>query len=253
VQDVNMGAVSETETVHAPAARRFPVQVGGFDGTLEELVLAAQRGDVDLRELSVAQVTSQVGRRLSGPEVGGDLRDAGEALNLLARLLSMKAARITGADAEDGAEEDVPVESPAGQRLAEYRLYRAAMEALLLEPAETGGRSFLGLVAPDILPLERLRIPPERLTAAFRQVLEHLLEEGDFPMGMVTFSVEEKAGILRAALARGPLQFEAIFAGVTSRLEAVACFLALLELLKLGEAAVEQPEPFGPILVSAGA
>jgi chromatin segregation and condensation protein Rec8/ScpA/Scc1 (kleisin family) len=107
-------------------------------------------------------------------------------------------------------------------------------------------------VAPDILPLERLRIPPERLTAAFRQVLERLQEEGPFPMGMVTFSVEEKAALLRAALRRGPMQFEAIFAGVTSRLEAVACFLALLELLKLGEAAVVQSEPFGPIMVFAG-
>ena len=247
-----MGAVSEKETVHAPAPRRLPVQVGGFDGTLEELVLAAQRGDIDLRELPVAQVTTQVGRQLSGPELGGDLRDAAEALSLLARLLSMKAARITGADAQDELEEEPLVESQAGQRLAEYRLYRAAMEALLVEPAEMGGRSFLGLVAPDILPLERLRIPPERLTAAFRQVLERLQEEGPFPMGMVTFSVEEKAALLRAALRRGPMQFEAIFAGVTSRLEAVACFLALLELLKLGEAAVVQSEPFGPIMVFAG-
>ena len=172
-----MGDVSEKETVHAPAPRRLPVQVGGFDGTLEELVLAAQRGDVDLRELAVAQVTTQVGRHLSGPELGGDLRDAAEALSLLARLLSMKAARITGADAQDELEEEPLVESQAGQRLAEYRLYRAAMEALLVEPAEMGGRSFLGLVAPDILPLERLRIPPERLTAAFRQVLERLQEE----------------------------------------------------------------------------
>jgi hypothetical protein len=60
-----MGAVSEKETVHAPAPRRLPVQVVGFDGTLEELVLAAQRGDVDLRELPVAQVTTR--SRASSP------------------------------------------------------------------------------------------------------------------------------------------------------------------------------------------
>ena len=57
-------------------------------------------------------------------------------------------------------EEEAPPETDAGRRLAEYRLFRAAMEALLLEPAETGERSFLGLVAPEVLPLERLRIPP---------------------------------------------------------------------------------------------
>ena len=66
---------------------------------------------------------------------------------------------------------------------------------------------------------------------------------------MVTFSVEEKGAWLLELLGRGPIDFEAIFAEVTSRLEAVACFLALLELLKRGQAEVDQPEPFGPIRV----
>jgi segregation and condensation protein A len=228
--------------------RRFPVEVGGFSGTLEELVLAAQRGDVDLRDLPVAQVTTQVSRQLTGSELGGDLRDAAEALGLLARLLSMKATKVTEGTAELDEEETV-VPSEAGRRLAEYRLFRAAMEALLLEPAETGERSFLGLVAPEILPLERLRIPPDRLAAAFRQVLERLQDAAPLPVGMVTFSVEEKVAWLLVLLGRGPVEFEAIFVEVTTRLEAVACFLALLELLKRGLAVVDQPEPFGPILV----
>jgi segregation and condensation protein A len=227
--------------------RRFPVRVGDFDGTLEELVLAVQRGDVDLRELPVAQVTTQVSRQLSGVELEGDLRDAAEALGLLARLLSMKAARVTEIEVEP--EEEPVVESEAGRRLAEYLLFRAAMEALLLEPAETGQRSFLGLVAPEVLPVERLRIPPDRLAAAFRQVLERLQDAAPLPVGMVTFSVEEKATWLLELLSHGPLDFEAIFVEVTTRLEAVACFLALLELLKRGRAVVDQPEPFGPIRV----
>ncbi len=246
-----MAAMSESTSGAGRTAvpRRFQVQVGEFDGSLEELVLAAQRGDVDLRELPVAQVTSQVSRQLSGIELGGDLRDAAEALGLLSRLLSMKAARVTEIDVEP--EEEPIVESEAGRRLAEYRLFRAAMEALLLEPAEIGQRSFLGLVAPEVLPVERLRIPPDRLAAAFRQVLERLQEAAPLPVGMVTFSVEEKAAWLLDLLTRGAVDFEAIFAEVTSRLEAVACFLALLELLKRGRAVVEQPEPFGPIRVRA--
>ncbi len=230
-------------------ARRFPVEVGEFSGSLEELVLAAQRGDLDLRELAVAEVTTQVSRQLGGADLGGDLRDAAEALGLLARLLSLKAARVTEVDVEP--EEEAAPETDAGRRLAEYRLFRAAMEALLLEPAETGERSFLGLVAPDVLPLERLRIPPDRLAAAFRQVLERLQDAGPLPVGMVTFSVEEKVAWLRGLLARAPVEFEGIFAEVSTRLEAVACFLALLELLKRGEAVVDQPEIFGPIRVRA--
>jgi len=46
-----------------------------------------------------------------------------------------------------------------------------------------------------------------------------------------------------ACRAAGPraVEFEAMFAEVTTRLEAVACFLALLELLKRGLAVVDQP------------
>ena len=69
---------------------------------------------------------------------------------------------------------------------------------------------------------------------------------------MVIFSAEEKAAWLEGLLARGPLDFEAIFAEVESRLEAVACFLGLLDLLRRGRAVVDQPAPFGPIRVSAG-
>ena len=87
-------------------------------------------------------------RHLAGHEPGADLREAAEALGLLSRLLAMKAARVTEGEAQpDDAEEPVD-ESAAGRRLAEYRLFRAAMEALLLEPAETGQRSFLSLFSP---------------------------------------------------------------------------------------------------------
>jgi segregation and condensation protein A len=249
-----MSPMSEPETTAAshPRARgRFGIDVAGFSGSLEELVLAAQRGDVELHDLRVAEVTGQVSRQLSGPELGGDLRDAAEALSLLARLVALKAARITDtAASEADVDEEAPIESDAGRRLAEYRLYKAAADALLADAAEAGARSFLGIVSADVLPLERLRIPPERLAAAFRAVLERLQESPPIPVGAVTFSVEEKVGWIRQLLASGPIAFEEIFAGVVSRLEAVACFLALLELLKRGEASVDQDSPFGPIRVT---
>jgi chromatin segregation and condensation protein Rec8/ScpA/Scc1 (kleisin family) len=228
------------------------VRVGEFDGSLEELVLAAQRGEVDVRHLALAQVTSQVSRQLSGGESTGRLREAAEALGLLSRLLALKAARVTETGAPADEMEAAVEESEAGRRLAEYRLFRAAMEAVLMEPAETGERSFLSLVSPEVLPVERLRIPPDRLAAAFRQVLLRLQDRAPLPVGMVTFSVEEKVTWLERLLAQGPVDFEAIFSGVGSRLEAVACFLGLLDLLRRGLAVVDQPEAFGPIRVLPG-
>jgi segregation and condensation protein A len=226
------------------------VDVPGFQGSLQELVSRAHCGDIDVTAISVSAITSAYRRRVEGQGSRPDLRDTADFLTLLARLIAMKAAAVMPSQnlTDDVAdEEDAGTE--AGRRLAEYRLFKAAAEALLAGPADEGARSFLGLVSPEVIPVERMRIAPERLAAAFRAVLERFPEAEPLPVA-ITFSVADKVADLRERLASGPLAFEELFAGVSSRLEAVACFLALLELLKEGSATVAQPEPFGPITVS---
>ena len=234
-------------------ASRFPVDVPGYSGTLEQLVARAQRGEVDLDGLAVAEITRSFRAQLESPGAEVDLREVADFLSLAARLVTLKAARLNPS-ARD-AEEDPNVEPPAddaGRRLSEYRLFKAAADALLAEPSEEGARSFLGLVAPEVIPVERLRIPPERLAAAFREVLARLSEAQPLPVGSVTFSVDEKMVEISRLLQAGPLDFGQLFAAVTTRLEAVACFLALLELIRLGRATVTQQDPYGAITVRSG-
>lgn len=234
-------------------ASRFPVEVEGFAGSLEELVQRAQRGDVDLAALPVGAITRDYRARVT--ESGADPRDLADFVSLAARLLSLKARRLlpegpieAGIEPPGG---DGPIDDP-GARLAEYRLFRAAAEALLAEAAEEGMRSFLGLVSAEVAPTERLSIPPERLAAAFRRVLERLPEIEELTVDTVTYSVEEKAAELGELLrSRGRVGFDEIFETVRSRLEAVACFLALLELVRGGRAAVDQEGPFAAITVTA--
>lgn len=237
-----------------PEGTRFRVEVSGYDGPLDELVRRAQQGDVDLSVISVASITDGFRRLLEADPASAQLQDVADFLTLAARLVALKAAAVMPDALEAGeAEEEGTVsdDDESARRLAEYWRFKAAADALLSGAAEEGARSFLGLVSPEVIPVERMRIPPERLAAAFRAVLERLAEEEPLPVGVTTFSVEEKVAELRERLQAGVLRFEEIFAGVATRLEAVACFLALLELLKRGEATVEQAEAFGPITVTA--
>jgi segregation and condensation protein A len=243
---------SPPELLEADSAERFHVQVTGFSGSLEQLVVRAQRGDVDLDGIAVAEITGQYRERMEAAGDQVDLREVADFLSLAARLVALKAARLNPTPPGDDDAEDDDAADDAGRRLSEYRLFKAAAEALLAEAAEEGTRSFLGLVAPELIPVERLRIPPERLAAAFREVLLRLDEVEPLPVGAVIFSVDEKMTEIRERLRGGRLAFEELFATVTTRLEAVACFLALLELLRLGEVIVDQEEPFGPITVHAG-
>lgn len=260
-----MHSGAESESPNAPVtatvtlesapgeASRVKVDLPGFSGPLDELVRRAQRGDVDLATLSVAAITDGFRRFLDGDPGRAQLQDVADFLTLAARLVALKAAAVLPDSPAEAAEEEPEDDGgDAGRRLAEYRLFKAAADALLGGAVEEGARSFLGLVSPEVIPLERMRIPPERLAAAFRAVLERLSAEEPLPVGVVTFSVEEKMVDLRERLSHGPLRFEELFTGVATRLEAVACFLALLELLRRDEASVDQTEPFGPITVTAG-
>jgi segregation and condensation protein A len=172
-------------------------------------------------------------------------------LTLAARLVALKASTLLpDSEPDETGEGDADPEAAAGERLAEYRLFKAAVDSLLSD-ADEGFQSFLGLVAPEVLPVERLRITPDRLAAALRTVIERLKEDEPLPLGVVTFSVREMAERLSSRLKGGrSLRFEELFDGMTSRLEAVACFLALLQLLSGAQASVEQKTPFGPIMVT---
>lgn len=228
------------------------VDVPGYSGPLDRLVSAAQRGELDLSALPVSAVTEQFRQRMSRPQPP-TLDEVADFLALAARLVALKAAALLpeSSAAGDG-EADEGAEDDAGRRLAEYRLFRAAVDSLLAG-ADDGYRSFLGLVAPEVVPVERLRVAPERLVAALRAVVERLSPDEPLPLGSVTFSVREMVARLRARLAGGGVvAFEALFTDVTSRLEAVACFLALLEMLNGNEATVHQDHPFGPILIRLG-
>src|ERR1700682_1686218 len=162
-------------------AATITVDAPGFHGSLEELVARANRGDIDLSELTVSTVIADARAALESPERSGDLRAVADALALLARLVALKAAAVLPDQIAATADPEEDISSDAGRRLAEYRLFKAAAEALLAEAATDGARSFLGLVSTEVIPVERLRIPPERLAAAFRAVLERL--RGSAPRG----------------------------------------------------------------------
>jgi segregation and condensation protein A len=204
--------------------------------------------------VQVSEITAGYRRWLEASDPKPEAREVADFLTLAGRLLTLKAQRLLPdgpIEAEHPVEEEAEIGDDPGARLAEYRLFKEAAEALLSEVAEQGARSFLSLVAPDVIPVERLAIPAERLAAAFRAVLERIPEADPLHLEATLFSVEEKLACLREMLrSRRSLKFDELFHDVRSRLEAVATFLALLELLKSGSARVAQGEAFGDITVS---
>lgn len=218
---------------------------------LNSMLLEAQRGDLDLGTVELAAFSRDLKAEVGEADSDLDLLWAAESLQLLARLLENKMGRHLD-EATDAAliRETEPVEAEdPGERLAEYRLFKAAAGVLLAD-SSAGPKAFLRVLGLPVEPQASLHLSPETLAVALGELLARLPDPTELELALPRYSVTEKMDELRQLLADlKSLRFDQVFAAARDRLEAVAFFLALLELIWSGEASCSQAGPNSPILV----
>jgi segregation and condensation protein A len=232
--------------------RELELDLDAFEGPFDLLLTLVLKEEVDLAEVDVAGIVVAFVERLA--ERGElDLEACGEFLVLVAALLELKArglfpdeeAELADLEPEEAAEE-------LARRLAEYRRAKEAA-AWLAERLEGEGDRFFRLGPAPLTPKIERRLAdqePESLAVALRLLaaeppsvsLAHL--ELRFP------PVSQFLERFRVLLSRRRVfDLDAEVEGM-SRIEQAVAFLALLELRRSGEVALEQAAPFAPIRVS---
>ncbi|GIW39624.1 MAG: segregation and condensation protein A [Candidatus Binatia bacterium] len=223
-----------------------------FDGPLDLLLHLIKKNEVEITDIPVARITEQY---LEVLEFMEELRldVAAEFLVMAATLLLIKSRMLlpeepSGAAAEDG-EEDPRTELV--RRLLEYQRYREAASILAGRPQlyqEVFPR-------PDAEEAEEPEPGPTKVSVwelldAFRRVLERTRAAPVHRVERERVSLRDRVRLVLGALAaRRRLTFDSLFEGSWTRLELVVTFLAVLELVRLGAVAAEQPEPLGPIVL----
>ncbi|MGH7639419.1 MAG: hypothetical protein ACREOL_00680 [Candidatus Dormibacteria bacterium] len=217
---------------------------------LTGLLAQAQRGELDLNQLELSQRTARLRQLTDGPAADLDLLWAAESLQTLTRLVELKMGRQMEGDATASAEEAAEeADSDPGQRLAEYRLFKAAAGVLLAD-ASAGPKAFLRVLGLPVEPKSQLELSPQALALALGELLARLPEPTELEFARPRHSVWDKMKALRDLLQIRPrLTFDAVFASAGDRLEAVALFMALLELIWAGEVDCTQASAGSPILV----
>ena len=182
-----------------------------------------------------------------------DLEACGEFLVLIAALLELKAralfpdeeAELAELEPEEAAEE-------LARRLAEYRRMKEAAGWLAERLAGERDRYFRVGPAPIAPRPERKLAPqdPHQLAATLRLLAEPPPQVSLAHMSLRFPPVSQFLERFRAVLRRRRrFDFDAEV-GSLSRVDQAVAFLALLELRKTGEIALEQAAPFSPIRVS---
>lgn len=227
----------------------YQVNLEKFSGPLDLLLQLIEQEELDISQVSLAKVTDQY---LAYLDEQSDL-PAGELADFLTvatKLLVIKSKTLLPQMADE--EED-----SAEQLEAQLKMYKEYLEASKKMEARLaeGRRSF----SRERLPVDfRPKFsPPPTLTAdtlknIFEEIIKRVEYVASLPQKIMerTVSLKEIVNGIREALGRAQkISFKEVIASAKSKHDVVVCFMALLELIKSGEAAVNQQGIFDEIEV----
>lgn len=234
------------------SSNEYKVKLEVFEGPLDLLLYLIKKDEVDIYDISIERITHQYLEFMEAFKVL-DLEVAGEFVVMAANLIYIKSRTLLPVDVqppEEEAEEDDPrwdlirqlVEykkfKDAAAQLSQRELEQSNLFSRLPESVEQAVERPLGEVSVfDLINafnkiLKRLDSKPENLREIFEE----------------NFTVSDKIDLIMKLTSSGvPLKFTELFARAASRSEIVVTFLALLELVRLKQLQLAQPEVFGEI------
>ncbi len=254
----------------ASASPRPTITLPVFEGPLALLLHLIRSHKLEIADIPIAQITDQYLEYLALME-SLDLDIAGEFLVMAATLMEIK-SRLLLPRPEPLVEEDEGIDPRAEliARLLEYERFQAVAETLR-ERAEESRRSFARTAVEQwegAIPLVELR-PADLLDALRRMRLtDEEAEEGGGSRGpalrvrrqQINLRQRMQEIVRRLEAADRPLAFSALLRahrtenGRLTRHEVLVTFLAVLELVRLGDISAWQEEGLGEIILAkAGA
>lgn len=234
----------------------YQVRLAVFEGPLDLLLHLIEKQEVDIWEVSIAEIARQYLAFLRDiPRI--ELEAAGEYLAMAALLVRIKARHLLPHAVIDEDDEDeadaAALEEELRQRLAEYKRYKDVAEALAelsAARAQYGLRPLpLTNEGPVVAPGPPADFHVDKLTRAFLDLLTKERPEPRKPPQLRKVDLRGAMVQVRRALraARGSVSFRSLFSEHASRWDWIVTFLAVLELVHMGNVQVHQPELFGEL------
>ena len=239
-------------------ARRpiYEVRLDTFEGPLDLLLHLIREHEIDIYDIPLAIITEQYLEYISFME-SLDLALAGEFLEMAATLIRIKVQMLLPKETDAGEEEEDPRQQLV-RKLVEYKQFKEVAGALSSKeeerrehfPRGVDPKSYADLEEEEVDTAEFLRdVTLFDLVDGLREVLSRVPERVDVhSVDLEEFTVEALIDRIRTVLSeRGSLPFTEVFGAGASRSQLIATFMALLELIRLGEVKAVQTRNFGDI------
>ncbi len=225
-------------------------KLDSFEGPLDLLLMLIRKNKVSIYDIPISLILEQY-LAVMAEMKETDLEISSEFLVLAATLLQIKSKMLLP-KSEDEADDGVDPREELVRRLTEYKKVKDSIDFFR-------GRENIGLSmffkAPD--PIERppaelnyALLTPENIILAYKRAFQKLERKLPPPkhsfrgiVGHEKVSVRSRvANIWNKLKKKSQLLFKELFKGTRTRSEAVASFLAVLELIKIKKIRVEYEE-----------
>lgn len=236
-------------------ADRKQLKLKVFDGPFDLLLELVQRKKLDLKRVSLLELASDYLAYLEKMSEL-DLEIASEFILVAATLLDIKASSLIPQLEVEQPEIPFPQTSEElADRLKQYLLFKKAA-VKLMELKKVFGFCYLREALPESRFISQIpiKISPSDLEN-FHNLARNLLRKQEITLETLhsvpsNYRVQDKINWLKGKLRyKKTLSFVKLLREISNKSEAIATFLALLELIKNGELIAHQPYSFGDILI----
>ncbi len=229
------------------------VKLERFEGPLDLLLHLIKRDEIDIYDIPIARITQQY---LAYIELmrSLDLDVAGEFLVMAATLMRIKAKLLLPLPSSGEEEDEGDPREELVLRLVEYRQFKEAAGTLKSRETERRLMYERGMVPgeDEAGPLPLAPATLFDLLDALNRVLARVPEPEVYQVRAETYDVEDKMSLIARTVAEeGFALFSTLLMRCGTRAEMIVTFVALLELVKIGQVAVVQDERFGDISIVA--
>lgn len=235
----------------------FEVHLTNFEGPFDLLLNLISRRELDVTEVALSQVTDEF---IAYVRVGGEVWDLDKTSSFLlvaSTLLDLKAARLLPGGEVTDPEDIAALEARdlLFARLLQYRAFKKLAEwiAATMTAAETTYWRPGGLEEQfrDVLPEVELKLTADDVARLAAQAMtprpEPIVELSHLHASTVSLS-EQVAKVAQMLRDGGAATFRSLIAGC-DRLTTVVRFLAVLELFRASQVALEQLSPLGELTI----
>lgn len=241
----------------------FHFRLKDFEGPLDLLLFLINKEKLDIKDVFVSQITDQYIALVRGaPDL--DMDEATDFLVMAATLLEIKSrAMLPRPPKVEEGEEDP--EAALIRQLEEYKRFRETAENMK-RFERAAGNLFTKL--PEEYPLppqetELVGLTLQGLTEAFLRIWARKPDRDEENPEVNHYAPRDirrdehnvqdcMLTLLKGLRHRGCMPFEEVFSNAPTKEEVVTYFLALLELLKLGDMHLEQEGTYGAIILYPG-